>query len=67
MFEVGDRVVLSGFDRPIFGKIVRWSFDEGNVWEVLTDGGNMHDCADDELTPANSIQPYNGNERYIYS
>lgn len=52
MFEVGDRVVLSGFDRPIHGEIVSWHFDEGNVWEVVTDGGNTHECTDDELTPA---------------
>jgi len=52
MFEVGDKVMLSGFDKPIFGEIMRWSFDEGNVWEVLTDGGNTHECCDDDLTPA---------------
>lgn len=67
MFEVGDRVMVKGFDKPIFGKIVGWLFDEGNVWEVLTDGGNFHDCCDDELTPAPAISGYNGVERYIYS
>jgi hypothetical protein len=52
MFEVGDRVVVGGFDKPIFGQIVSFHYDEGNVWTVLTDGGNHWDCADDELTPA---------------
>ncbi len=66
MFEVGDRVVLSGFDRPIHGTIVNWEYDEGNVWIVVTDGGNTHDCYDDELTPE-SDSPYHGNERHIYS
>jgi hypothetical protein len=51
MFEIGDRVILKGFDRPIHGLIIGWSFDEGNVWFVMTDGGNYWDCADDELTP----------------
>lgn len=52
MFEVGDSVMLSGFDKPIHGEIVSWYFDEGNVWVVVTDGGNTWDCADDELSPA---------------
>lgn len=66
VFELGDRVVLNGFDRPIHGTIVLWHFDEGNVWEVVTDGGNIHECTDDELTPE-SGKPYHGNERHIYS
>lgn len=65
MFEVGDKVVLNGFDRPIHGKIVNWHFDDGNVWVVVTDGGNTWDCADDELTLERD-KPYNGIERYIY-
>lgn len=52
MFEIGDRVMLKGFDKPICGKIVGWYYDEGNVWVVTTDGGNTHDCADDDLEPA---------------
>ena len=51
MFEVGDKVMLSGFDKPIFGVIVSWFHDEGNVWIVRTDGGNIHDCCDDDLYP----------------
>jgi hypothetical protein len=67
MFEIGDRVMVSGFDKPIYGKIVSFYYDEGNVWTVLTDGGNHLDCVDDELTPANRTSSYNGIERYIYS
>lgn len=52
MFEVGDKVVLSGFDKPIMGTIVSYSYDEGNVWIVRTDGGNFWDCCDHELSPA---------------
>ena len=65
MFKVGDRVMIKGFDKPIFGEIVGWPLDEGGEWAVLTDGGNLHDCCDDELTPSASV--YNGIERYIYS
>jgi hypothetical protein len=52
MFEVGDSVMISGFDKPMFGQIISFHYDEGNVWTVLTNGGNRWDCADDELTPA---------------
>ena len=52
MFEVGDRVVLSGFDKPLMGQIVELYYDEGTVWVVRTDGGNLHDCCDSELSPA---------------
>lgn len=52
MFEVGDRVVLSGFEKPIYGRITSYYYDEGNVWIVLTDGGNHWDCCDNELSPA---------------
>jgi hypothetical protein len=52
MFEIGDKVELLGFDKPIFGRIVAYYYDEGNVWEVVTDGGNRHDCCDDDLIPA---------------
>ena len=52
MFEIGDKVELVGFDKPIFGRIVGYYFDEGNVWEVRTDGGNLHNCSDDDLIPA---------------
>jgi hypothetical protein len=67
MFEVGDNVVVDG--DGVRGVIVDFYYDEGNVWVVEVDGhpGVELECADDELTPANSIQPYNGNERHIYS
>lgn len=52
MFEVGDSVMITSFDKPIRGTIVNWEYDEGNVWIVVTDGGNTHDCYDDELAPA---------------
>ena len=67
MFEVGDNVVVDG--NGVRGVIVDFYYDEGNVWVVEVDGhpGVELDCVDDELTPANSIQPYNGNERHIYS
>lgn len=49
MFEIGDKVILTDFDKPILGKIVNWYFDEGNVWIVTTDGGNTWDCCDSEM------------------
>jgi len=52
MFEIGDKVMLKSFEKPIVGTIVSYSYDEGNIWMVRTDGGNMWDCADDELFPA---------------
>jgi len=51
MFEVGDRVIVQGFDRPIHGVILNQFYDEGIVYFVLTDGGNHWDCNEDELTP----------------
>jgi hypothetical protein len=51
MFEIGDSVVLKGFEKRIVGKIVSYRYDEGNVWVVRTEGGNLWDCADDELSP----------------
>jgi hypothetical protein len=52
MYEIGDSVVLSGFDKRVAGKIVSYNYDEGNVWVVMTEGGNLWDCCDDELSPA---------------
>ena len=52
MFKIGDNVVLSGFDKPIFGTIISHKNDDGNVWVVLTDGGNHWDCSDEELSLA---------------
>jgi hypothetical protein len=52
MFEIGDSVILMGFDKPLTGKIVSWHFDEGNVWVVRTTGGNLWDCCDSELVAA---------------
>ena len=52
MFEVGDSVMINSFDQPIRGTIVNWEYDEGNVWIVVTNGGNTHECYDDELTTA---------------
>lgn len=51
MFHVGDKVRIHGLDRPVFGEIELWYYDEGNVWEVRTDGGNLWECCDDELSP----------------
>ena len=52
MFEIGDNVVLKGFEKKIVGRIVSYSYDEGNVWVVRTEGGNLWDCSDDEISPA---------------
>jgi hypothetical protein len=52
MYEIGDSVMLKGFEKQIVGKIVSYYYDEGNVWVVRTEGGNLHDCADHELSPA---------------
>jgi hypothetical protein len=52
MYEIGDSVMLKGFEKQIVGKIVSYHYDEGNVWVVRTEGGNLHDCADHELSPA---------------
>lgn len=49
MFEIGDVVWITSFDSPIRGKIIEYHYDEGNVWVVRTDGGNLHDCCDSEL------------------
>lgn len=51
MFQIGDVVMVNDCDRPIRGRIVGWSFDEGNVWMVRTDGGNLFECMDSELSP----------------
>ena len=37
MFEIGDNVVLKGFEKKIVGKIVSYHYDEGNVWTVKTE------------------------------
>jgi hypothetical protein len=52
MFEIGDSVVIVSFNKPIVGKIVGWNFDEGNVWSVRSEGGNLYDCCDSELVSA---------------
>lgn len=52
MYEIGDHVVLKGFEKQIAGKIVSYYYDEGNVWVVQTEDGNRWDCADHELAPA---------------
>jgi hypothetical protein len=52
MYEIGDSVMLKGFEKQIVGKIVSYHYDEGNVWVVRTEGGNLWDCADHELSPA---------------
>jgi hypothetical protein len=52
MFEISDSVMLKGFEKKIVGKIVSYSYDEGNVWVVRTEGGNVWDCGDDEISPA---------------
>jgi hypothetical protein len=52
MYEIGDSVMLKGFEKKIVGKIVSYSYDEGNVWVVRTEGGNVWDCSDDEISPA---------------
>jgi hypothetical protein len=56
MFEIGDSVLLKGFEKQfifdIAGKIVSYHYDEGNVWVVRTDGGNLWDCSDHEISPA---------------
>jgi len=52
MYEIGDSVVLNGFDKKIVGKIVSYTYDEGNVWIVRTEGGNLWDCGDHEISPA---------------
>lgn len=44
MYEVGDSVRLGG----ITGKIVRWYFDEGDVW-VVDLAGVMVECSTNEL------------------
>jgi len=49
MYEIGDNVVLKGFEKKIVGKIVSYHYDEGNVWVVRTEGGNLWDCCDNEL------------------
>ena len=50
--EIGNRVWVSGFDSPIFGVIVSHNYDEGDVWTVRSDGGNLWDCYSDELSLA---------------
>lgn len=67
MFEVGDKVIVNSYTTPKDGVIVEWYYDEGNVWVVRVQDQTISTFCDSELTPANSIQPYNGNERYIYS
>ena len=52
MYEIGEKVVLYGFEKPITGTIVAYSYDEGNVWVVRTEGGNLWDCSDHEMSPA---------------
>ena len=49
MFEIGDSVMLKGFEKKIVGKIVSYHYDEGNVWVVRTENGNLWDCCDNEL------------------
>jgi hypothetical protein len=51
MYEVGDNVLLKGFEKQIVGKIVSYHYDEGNVWVVRTEGGNLWDCGDHEISP----------------
>lgn len=55
MFEIGDRVTIINLHdaqgKAICGRILSYYYDEGNVWEVLTDGGNRCDCCDDDLIP----------------
>jgi hypothetical protein len=51
MYEIGDSVMLKGFEKQIVGKIVSYHYDEGNVWVVRTDGGNLWDCSDHEISP----------------
>ena len=52
MYEIGDHVVLKRFEKQITGKIVSYRYDEGNVWIVQTEDGNLWDCEDHELAPA---------------
>jgi ribosomal protein L16 Arg81 hydroxylase len=49
MYEIGDRVVVSG---SVVGKIVDWHFDEGNVWTVQLPGGHHWDFCESEISPA---------------
>lgn len=51
MFHVGDMIEILGLEKVTVGRIVGWYYDEGNVWEVRTNGGNLWECCDDELSP----------------
>lgn len=50
-FEIGQNVAVLGMDKVVYGKIVSHQYDEGNVWVVLTDGGNRHECYENEIRP----------------
>ena len=56
MFEIGDRVAMADCKDAngnyIFGRIIGYHYDEGNVWEVRVDDGSVHDCCDDDIEPA---------------
>jgi hypothetical protein len=52
MYEIGDSVLLKGFEKQVVGKIVSYHYDEGNVWTVRMPGGQHWDFGDHELSPA---------------
>ena len=43
-FAIGDRVKVEGK----IGQIVRWHFDEGDIWHVDIDG-QVYECYNEEL------------------
>lgn len=52
MYEIGDMVTYRWGNGYRTGKIVGWTFDEGNVWEVtVTQSMNVF-LTDDEMAPA---------------
>jgi hypothetical protein len=46
-FEIGNSVVVNGFH----GIIVKWYFDEGNVW-LVNFNGKLLECCDEEMIAA---------------
>jgi len=52
VFEVGDKVIVNSYTTPKEGVIVKWYYDEGNVWVVRVQDQTISTFCDSELTPA---------------
>lgn len=52
MFEIGDKVLVTSFVPPKEGVIIKWFFDEGNVWVVRVEDQAISTFGDCEMIPA---------------